>query len=214
MPWISGNRSEIERQSLIVFLQSIRSPSPSYFPGGVNYDVPREEIDESGQMTLETYQKLKKRLTTRQVWYFNGPPEKKPNALIALIPIDGSMRIDHQRLLDALHERIRSFSTDDSVAIDQRILSLEFIPLNCILNSNEISNQFVIECDTNETKQQLMENPLKMLLHKQTVPIDLISYDENMRREYEKFIKAEKYRELIKNHDEAKKRASSMKKHT
>ena len=175
--------------------------------------MPREEIDETGQMTLETYQKLKKRLTTRQVWYFNGPPEKKPNALVALIPIDTSQRIDHQRLLEALYEKIKSFPSDENVQFDQRILSLEFFPLSCILNSIEISNQFVIECDTKETKQQLMESPLKIPMNKQIILIDLISYDENMRREYEKFIKAEKYRELIKTHDEAKKRASSMKKH-
>ncbi|CAF4574468.1 unnamed protein product [Rotaria sp. Silwood1] len=183
----------------------------SYFPGGINYDVPRDEIDENGQMNVETYEKLKKRLNNRKVWYFNGPPEKKPNALLAILPSDVTISIDHQRLFDALMERLKNSSTKENSNSEQPILSIEFVPLNCILNSNDISNQFVVDCDTIETKQKLMEKPLKIVLNKQSIIIELCSYDENMHREYDKFVKSEKYRELIKNHDTAVKRASKTK---
>ncbi|CAF2468341.1 unnamed protein product [Rotaria sp. Silwood2] len=183
----------------------------SYFPGGINYDVPRDEIDENGQMNTEIYQKLKSRLNSRKVWYFNGPPEKKPNALLAILPPDVTINIDHQRLFDALIERLKTSATKENYNIEQQILSIEFVPLNCILNSNDISSQFVIDCDTIETKQQLMEKPLKIVLNKQSIIIELCSYDENMHREYEKFVKSEKYRELIKNHDTAVKRTSKTK---
>ncbi|CAF3473703.1 unnamed protein product [Rotaria sordida] len=183
----------------------------SYFPGGVNYDVPRDEIDENGQMNVEIYQKLKKRLNNRQVWYFNGPPEKKPNALLAILPPDITINIDHQRLYDALVERLKTLSTQENSNREQQILSIQFVPLNCILNSNDISNQYIVECNTIETKQKLMEKPLKIVLNKQSIIIEFHSYDENIHREYEKFIKSEKYRELIKNHDVAVKRKSKTK---
>jgi hypothetical protein len=183
----------------------------SYFPGGVNYDVPRDEIDENGQMQIETYQKLKKRLMHRKVWYFSAPPEKKPNALLAILPPNLSTIIDHQRLLNCLYERLKTFSINENFDIQERILSIEFIPLSCILDSYEISNQFIIDCDTMETKQQLIDKPLKFNLNKQSITIELHSYDENIQREYDKSVKAEKYRELLKIHDEAVKRASTKK---
>ncbi|CAF1603823.1 unnamed protein product [Rotaria magnacalcarata] len=183
----------------------------SYFPGGVNYDVPRDEIDENGQMNLETYQKLKKRLNSRKVWYFDGPPEKKTNAFLATVPPDTTITIDHQRLLDALYDRLRSSSTNANCTIEQQILSIEFSPLSCIFNSSDMSNQFIVDCDTMETKQKLLEKPLKIVSNKHSVNLELQSYDENIQREYEKFIKSEKYRELIKNHDSAVKRTSKTK---
>jgi hypothetical protein len=181
----------------------------SYFPGGVNYDVPCDEINENGQMNIETYQKLKTRLNTRKIWYFTEPPEKRPCALIAILPPYVSTTINHQRLLDCLYDRLRSSSNNTDVDIEEKILSIEFIPLSCILDSHEISDQFIIDCDTNETKQQLMDKSLKMDLKKQSITIELQSYDENMQREYNKSIKAERYRELIKNHDTAVKRTSN-----
>ena len=163
-------------------------------------------------MNIETYQKLKKRLNNRKVWHFDAPPEKKPNALLAVLPAESSARIDHQRLLDALYDRLKSDSNEENSPIDQRILSIEFIPLSCILNSMDIPNQFIIDCDSIETKQLLMEKPLKITVQKHSALLELQSHDESMQREYEKFVKSEKYRELIKNHDEGKKRVSSTKK--
>ncbi|CAF1215086.1 unnamed protein product [Adineta steineri] len=178
----------------------------SYFPGGINYEIPRDEIDKNGQMAIKTYEKLKKRLNKRKVWYFSRPPEKKPYALLAILPANLSNDIHHQQLLDCLYDRLKTFSMNESSDIKKYILSIEFIPLNLILDSNDISNQFIIDCDSIETKQQLMEKPLKFNLDNHSITIDLHSYDEDIQREYDKFIKAEKYRELIKNHDDAVKR--------
>ncbi|CAM4887065.1 unnamed protein product [Rotaria socialis] len=183
----------------------------SYFPGGVNYDMPHDEINENGQMKLETYQNLKKRLNHRKIWYFDGPPEKKPNALLAILPIDSSVNMNHQRLLDCLYDQLKVVSINENFDRKDQILSIEFIPLSCILNSNDIQNQFIIDCDTIQTKEKLMEKPLKISLNKHLITIELRSYDEEIHKEYEKSIKAEKYRELIKNHDEAIKRKSSTK---
>jgi len=71
------------------FLEEVKANSLdiSYFPGGVNYDVPRDEIDENGQMRIETYQKLKKRLNNRKVWHFDRPPEKKAQCIISYYSI-------------------------------------------------------------------------------------------------------------------------------
>jgi hypothetical protein len=162
-------------------------------------------------MNIETYEKLKKRLNNRKVWYFEEAPEKKPNALLAILPSDSSINIDHQRLYDALYDRLKTSLTNGDSISEQRIVSIEFIPLSCILNSNDISNQFIVDCDTIETKRQLMDKPLKISLNKNSAMIELHSYDEDMQREYEKFIKSEKYRELIKTHDASVKRTTSKK---
>lgn len=180
----------------------------SYFPGGVNYDVPHDEIDENGQMNLETYQKLKQRLRNHKLWYFSSPPEKKPNALIAILPLTHSFAIQHQQLLDGLYDRLKSSSTEQNLNVKHRIISIEFLPFNCILDSFDIPNRFVIDCDSSETKQELIDKPLKLNINKQSIIIELISYDEVMRKEYDKSIKAEKYRELVKNHDLAVKRSA------
>jgi len=160
-------------------------------------------------MQIETYQKLKKRLNARKVWYFNAPPEKKPNALIAILPSNLSTIIDHKCLLDCLSERLKTVSTNENFDIGERILSIEFIPLSCILDSYDVSNQFIIDCNTIETKQKLLDKPLKFNLNKQSITVELQSYDENIQREYDKSVKAEKYRELLKIHDEAVKRTST-----
>lgn len=158
-------------------------------------------------MNLETYDKLKQRLRNRKIWYFPNPPEKKPFALIAILPLNHSQTISHQQLLECLYERLKSSSID----VKQRILSIEFVPLSCILDSFDIPNQFVIDCDGNETKKELSDKPLKINLNKQSISIELLSYDEVMRKEYDKSIKAEKYQQLVKNHDQAVKRASGKK---
>lgn len=162
-------------------------------------------------MDIETYQKLKKRLNNRKVWYFNEPPSKKPNALLAIIPSDSSINIVHQHLFDALYDHLKTLLINENSNIKDRILSIEFVPLSCILSSHDISNQFIIDCDTIETKRHLMETPLKIVSNKQSVTLEFQSYDETMQREYEKFVKSEKYRELIKIHDAAVKRTSSTK---
>ncbi|CAF1061835.1 unnamed protein product [Rotaria sordida] len=200
--------NELIRDKLIEDVKA-NSLDISYFPGGINYDVPREDIDESGHMKIETYQKLKKRLSHRKIWHFSEPPEKKPNALLANLPLDFSIYINHQYLLDCLYDHLKTLSFDENFIKNDQILSIEFVPLSCILNSDDIQNQFIIDCDSIETKDKLMEKPLKISLNKQTSTIELRSYDYEIHREYEKSIKAEKYRELIKNHEEAIKRTST-----
>ena len=183
----------------------------SYFPGGVNYDLPRNDIDEQGRMALDVYRKLKKRLRSHKVWYFHDRPSKKPNALLVVLPSDCASHVDHQSLLDTLYDRLRVLFPDQKSDVKRRIVSIEFVPLTCILDSSDVSNQFIIDCDTSETKQRLLGTPLTLARRKVSIVLELQSYDDSMQREYEKYIKAEKYRELIKSHEDAVQRASSAK---
>lgn len=208
---VKANSLDIRLENILNLLSIFMNFYFSYFPGGVNYDVPHDDIDENGQMKIETYQKLKKRLNNRKIWYFSEAPEKKPNALLAIVPLDPSISMNHQRLFDCLGNQLKSVSTNEDFAVEERIISIEFMALSCILNSYDIPNQFIIDCDSTETKKKLLEKPLKFASSKQTFIIELHSYDEYMHKEYEKSIKAEKYRELVKNHDEAIKRTSSTK---
>ncbi|UJR13486.1 hypothetical protein I4U23_000500 [Adineta vaga] len=206
-------RSDSLRQSNLIsdliqdqFYEDMKANSLdiSYFPDGINYEHRQEESDKNGQITNETYQKLKNRLRNRQVRYFNRPPEKKPLALLAILPVNGSIYVNHQQLLDCLYDRLKTYSTNKITEIQHKIISIEFLPLTCILDSNEISNQYIINCDTMETKQQLIIKPIKLNLNKQFFLIEFHSYDEDIQREYEKFLQAEKYRELIKNYQKAR----------
>lgn len=174
--------------------------------------MPRQEIDENGQMPLETYQKLKKRLSNKKVWYFSGPPEKRPNSIIAIIPADAPFEVDHQCLLNAIYEHLKNVETHQDQSANERILSIEYVPLSCLLSSSEVSNQFIIDCDEHQTKQTLLGTPLKISLHKQSVNIEFQSHDELMQKEFEKFIKSEKYHELLKNHENGRKKVSANKK--
>ncbi|CAF0801297.1 unnamed protein product [Didymodactylos carnosus] len=179
----------------------------SYFPGGVNYDVPREEVDENGRIKSETYKKLKQRLNAKKVWYFNDVPEKKPNALLCSVPND--LSLNHTQLLDLLYEILQ---TDyGHVDVSRTILSLEYVARSVILNSIDVNNQWIIDCDTKETKNQLKEKGLKINLEnnqRHPLILELKSYDEEMQKEYEKYLKSEKYRELIRTHDESVKKST------
>ncbi|CAF4221149.1 unnamed protein product, partial [Rotaria magnacalcarata] len=87
--------------------------------------MPHDEINENGQMTLETYQNLKKRLNHRKIWYFDGPPEKKPNALLAILSIDSYVNMNHQRLLDCLYDQLKVVSVNENFDRKDQILSIE-----------------------------------------------------------------------------------------
>ena len=56
-----------------------------------------------------------------------------------------------------------------------------------------------------------MSKPVKLHVEKQLFVIELHSYDEDIQKEYEKFLQAEKYRELIQNYQPAIKRTSRKK---
>jgi len=157
-------------------------------------------------MKIETYQNLKQRLTHQKVRFFSDRPDKKPQALIVILPKNLSQTITHKCLLDALGDHLKSSLTDEDFDIEQKIVSIEFVPLTCILDSYQIANEFIVDCDCQQTKQEFLDQTLKIQLKKQTISIELHSYDEHMRKEYERFLKSEKYRELIKNHERAVKR--------
>ncbi|CAF0998451.1 unnamed protein product [Adineta ricciae] len=195
------------------FYEEIKANSMdiSYFPGGVNYEIPQEEIERTGQISSKTYEKLKTRLSNCQVRYFSHPPEKRPCSLLAILPANYSTSINHQQLLECLYDRLKTLFTHDKIDIKQRILSLEFLPLTCILDSNGVSNQYIINCDTIDTKQKLMSKPMKLYANKQLFFIELHSYDEDLQKEYEKFLQAENYRELIQNYLPTIKRISRKK---
>ena len=53
-----------------------------------------------------------------------------------------------------------------------------------------------------------MRKSMKLHANKQSFFIELHSYDEDLQKEYEKFLQAEKYRELIQNYQPAIKRIS------
>lgn len=162
-------------------------------------------------MNLDTYKKIKQRLSHRKLWYFSGPPEKKVNAVVITLPVEYPSKITHEKLLDLLYDRLKSFPTDENIKIRQRILSIEYLPLSCIFSSFDVANQFVVDCDGNETKQHLLDKPLTVIIHKHSIALEIQSYDEYIQREYQKYLKAEKYRELIRNHDEAVKRSTTHK---
>jgi hypothetical protein len=169
----------------------------------VNYDVPQREINDDGQLDLDTYKQIQSRLKHRTVCFFTERPASRANALIVILPINHSLNIHHQDLFDILYEQVKRLSDDDNIDIHQRILSLEFVPSTCVFGSLDLANYFVVDCDRIETKQHLLSSPLRFTHDHQSFPLELHSYDEYIQREYDKYLKAEKYKELIKQHEQA-----------
>lgn len=82
-------------------------------------------------MNLDTYKKIKQRLSHKKIRYFTGPPDKKPNALIIVLPVEYPSRLTHQKLFDILVERLKSLPMEENNNVENRIVSIEFIPLSC-----------------------------------------------------------------------------------
>lgn len=125
--------------------------------------------------------------------WFSCPPERRPHSVVFELAtsedVDGDL--GHHAILDELNAYVKH--------VGGRVESVEFIPRSVLLNSVYVDNMWIITFNDSNTKFYAINNGIEIRGRKYTAR----SYDEFIFAEYEKFIKTEKYKQLIKNHEKA-----------
>ena len=180
-------------------------------PGGANFEVPTfEELGinlkqilsenndqpannvqtqpeyHSSKLKNSAYKKLKERVSNNKVMWFNGPPDRKPMAIIFEY---AGVEIGHQTVLDEVNQYLKE--------IDGFVESVEFVPRSVHFGSVYVENFWILTLNNMNTKFFTLTNGIRINNEK----ISVKSYDEFIFTEYEKFIRNEKYKLLIKNHE-------------
>lgn len=189
-------------------------------PGGVNFEMPtfeemginlqtllkpnlggelppisgaaKSEI-QSAKLKNSAYKKLKDKVAKSKVMWFAAPPDRKPFSVIFEY---AGVEMNHATLLDEANKYLQG--------IGGQVFSLEFVPRSVLLNSVYVENLWILNLNDNNTKFYVITNGLKI---KDEV-INCKSYDEFIFAEYENFIRTEKYKQLIKNHEKATEKAN------
>lgn len=143
---------------------------------------------QSAKLKNSAYKKLKDKVSKSKVMWFAAPPDRKPFSVIFEY---AGVDMNHSTLLDEANKYLKD--------IGGHIISLEFVPRSVLLNSVYVENLWILNLNDNSTKFYLITNGLKI---KDEI-IHCKSYDEFIFAEYENFIRNEKFKQLIKNHEKA-----------
>lgn len=119
--------------------------------------------------------------------WFNGPPERKPFSVIFEYCDE---EIGHEKILEEVSRCLKNKG---------HVISLEYVPRSVQLGSVYVENQWILTLDSQKTKFFAITNGVDIC--GEQVPVQ--SYDEFIFSEFEKFIRVEKYKHLIKNHEKA-----------
>jgi hypothetical protein len=134
------------------------------------------------------YKRLREKVTKAKVMWFAAPPERKP---MGVVFEHAGVDISHETVLEEVNNYIDH--------IGGNVESLEFVPRSVHVNSVHVDNLWILTLNDMNTKFYTITNGI--VLGKQKIPVK--SYDEFIFSEYEKFIRNEKYKQLIKNHEKA-----------
>lgn len=128
-----------------------------------------------------------------KVMWFSCPPERRPLSVIFELPTsdDTNGDLGHQAILDEVNAYVKH--------VGGRVESVEFVPRSVLLNSVYVDNMWIVTLNDSSTKFFAINNGIEIRSRKYTAR----SYDEFIFAEYEKFIKTEKYKQLIRNHEKA-----------
>lgn len=198
----------------------------STLPGGVNFDIPTFEelginlnsllsdnqVANSTNINLNTngqasqlqqtgmpeyqnaklkntaYKKLKEKVNANKCMWFNSAPERRQlDVIFEYAGVD----MEHQTVLDEVNKYLKE--------IGGYVKSVEFIPRSVHMGSVYVENQWILSLSDPNTKFFTITNGIQIKEEKITVK----SYDEFIFSEYERFVRNEKYKQLIKNHEKA-----------
>jgi hypothetical protein len=143
---------------------------------------------QNSKLKNAAYKKLKEKINSNKCMWFNSPPERRP---IDVIFEYAGVDMEHQTVLDEVNKYLKP--------IGGYVKSVEFIPRSVHLGSVYVENQWILTVSDQNTKFFLITNGVQIKDEK----INVKSYDEFIFSEYEKFIRNEKYKQLIKNHERA-----------
>ena len=124
---------------------------------------------------------------TRTMW-FNGPPERKP---LAVIFEYGGDVFGHEKILEEVTKCLSGTKG--------HVVSLEFVPRTVHFGSVYVDNQWILTLDSQHTKFYAITKGIRV----DGEQIEVQSYDEFIFNEFEKFVRVEKYKNLIRGHEKA-----------
>lgn len=99
----------------------------------------------------------------------------------------------HEKILEEVDKCLKGCSNNG------RAVCLEFVPRSVQLGSVYVENQWILTLDCQKTKFFCITNGLRL----GGDGVEVQSYDEFIFKEFERFIRVEKYKHLIKNHEKA-----------
>ena len=137
---------------------------------------------------MTAYRNLKEKVNATKTMWFNGPPERKPMSVIFEY---GGDEFGHEKILEDVVECLKRTKG--------RAVSLEFVPRSVHYGSVYVENQWILTLSDQVTKFFTITHGIKI----GNEQVDVQSYDEFINYEFEKFIRVEKYKNLIKNHEKA-----------
>lgn len=143
---------------------------------------------QTSKLKPAAYKKLKEKVTANKCMSFNGPPERRPlDVIFEYAGVD----IEHQTILDEVNKYLKH--------IGGHVKSLEFVPRSVHFGSVYVENQWILSLSDQNTKFFTISNGIQIKDEK----ISVKSYDEFIFGEYERYVRNEKYKQLIKNHEKA-----------
>lgn len=170
----------------------------SCLPGGINFEMPPLEKLElgtfgydgnmhgtNGKLKNAVYKKLKEKISSTKVMWFSEPPARKP---LSIIFDYGSVDITHKEIMDEVNKSLKGTG---------QVVEVEFVPRSVHFSSVYVENMWIVSLTNKDAKYHTISSGI----HVNDQKIMPKSYDEYINLEYEKYIRSEKYKKLIKNHE-------------
>ncbi len=148
------------------------------------------------KVKLSTIKKLKEKVESSKVMWFAGPPERKPLSVIFEYPNTGphTCKIDHETILNETNKYLKE--------VGGFVESLELIPRSVHFGSVYVEDLWVLTLNNMNTKFYAISNGIKIGESEAGGKLLVVkSYDEFIFSEYERFIRNEKFKKIIKNHE-------------
>ena len=157
-------------------------------------DAAQQLLYQSSKLKASAYKKLKEKVSTSKCMWFSSPPDRKP--LSVIFESTGlSSDISHEQLLEETNKYLKP--------IGGHVESLEFVPRSVHFGSVYVDNLWILTLNDMNTKFFTITNGLRINPKDPEDKLTVKSYDEFIFSEYERFIRNEKYKKLIKNHEKA-----------
>jgi hypothetical protein len=156
----------------------------------LNGDQINSNLSSTPKIKLSTIKKMKEKVNASKVMWFSGPPERKPHSVIFEYPSSGiNSKIDHETILNQTNIYLKE--------IGGHVESLELIPRSVQFASVYVEDLWVLTLNHMNTKFYTITNGIK--INNETILVK--SYDDFIFSEYERFIRNEKFKKIIKNHE-------------
>ena len=144
--------------------------------------------EKTGKLKNVVYKKLKEKVATTKVMWFSAPPIFKP---LSVVFEYAGFDLTHETILDDVNKCLEG--------VNGQVVEIEFVPRSVHFGSVNVQNLWVLTLNHRDAKFYTISHGIEINSEK-VIPK---SYDDYIFTEYEKYIRTEKYKVMIKNHEKA-----------